>query len=66
MTRTTEAASHAVTLSACEWLVALHEETVTSNDCAMFVDWLMSSPTHVHEYLAAEMTWVLIGEVLSR
>ena len=64
MTRATEIARQAILESACEWLITLHDEDATATQRAAFSDWLVESPVHVREYLAAEATWALIGECL--
>ena len=66
MARATEVAQRAIIDTACEWLITLHETSVTAEDRQQFADWLLESPVHVREYLAAEITWSLIGEVVRR
>ena len=64
MARATEVAQRAIIETACEWLITLHDTAVTVDDRRRFADWLLESPVHVREYLAAEITWSLIGEVV--
>lgn len=66
MTRATEVARGAIIESACEWVVTLDESPVSPGDRRRFADWLLESPIHVREYLAAQITWSLIAEVIQR
>ena len=66
MTRATDVARGAIIETACEWVITLDESPVSRGDRRRFADWLLESPIHVREYLAAEITWSLIGEVVKR
>ena len=64
MAHATDVARRAIIETACDWLITLHEAPVSAEDRRRFADWLLESPVHVREYLAAEVTWSLIGDVV--
>ena len=66
MNRPSDVAHRAIIESACEWLITLHETQSSAEERRRFAAWLLESPVHVREYLAAEITWSLIGEVVRR
>lgn len=64
MTRAQEIAQRAIVESACEWRITLDESPIPRVTRRRFAEWMLESPAHVREYLAAELTWALIGDAI--
>ena len=64
MAEAREIAQSAIVEMACEWLITLQEDPVPRSARHRFVAWLLESPAHVREYLAAEITWSLVGNII--
>lgn len=64
MAQASDVARRAIVETACEWLITINETPVSAKDRQRFADWLRESPVHVREYLAAEITWSLIGDIV--
>ena len=63
MARTSDKSTQAIIEAANEWLLVMHEETVSSEDEKQFVAWLRESPVHVREYLQAERVFATLEGV---
>lgn len=49
--------------AASTWLIVLRDDYATTADKAAFADWLLQSPTHIHEFLLCDQVWSLLQEI---
>ena len=63
MARRSDKSTQAIIEAANEWLLVMHDETVSSEDEKAFVAWLRESPVHVREYLQAERVFASLESI---
>lgn len=63
MAKASDKSTQAIIEAANEWLLVMHEETVSLEDEQAFVAWLRESPVHVREYLKAEAVFATLEEI---
>ena len=63
MARVSDKSTQAIIEAANEWLLVMHEETVSAEDEKHFVAWLRESPVHVREYLQAERVFATLENI---
>ena len=63
MTKASDKSTQAIIEAANEWLLVMHEDSVSTADEQAFAAWLRESPVHVREYLKAEAVFATLEEI---